>query len=78
VSEHTCHATGCIVAVPPKLFLCRAHWFQLPRQHRNAIWATYRPGQERDKQLSVAYLDAADAAIAWLAAEEARLREGRA
>ena len=48
-SRHTCHATGCRTTVPPKMFACRRHWFTLPKALRDAIWRTYRPGQEISK-----------------------------
>jgi len=63
MSEHTCHATGCKRPVPPRMFMCRRHWFMLPKGHRDAIWAAYRPGQEIDKRPSREYLHVARAAI---------------
>jgi hypothetical protein len=65
--SHTCHAPGCDVPVPPKLFACKAHWFSLPKHLRDAIWRHYRPGQERDKNPSAAYVAAARAAQEYLA-----------
>lgn len=59
MTRHTCHWPGCQVAVPPRLWGCRAHWFALPRRLRAAIWRTYRPGQELTKDPSPAYLAAA-------------------
>lgn len=44
---HTCHARGCDIHVPPKMFMCRSHWFKVPYGLRVAIWAAYQPGQER-------------------------------
>lgn len=44
------------------MFMCKVHWRMVPRALRDAIWATYRPGQERDKTPSDAYLDTARAA----------------
>jgi len=64
--RHTCHATGCETEVPPKLFMCRRHWFALSKEHRDRILALCRPGQENDKDPSPEYLDAARAAIASL------------
>lgn len=64
---HTCHATGCQAAVPPVMFACRKHWFQLPKALRAAIWATYRPGQCDDWEISHAYANAARAAVRYLA-----------
>ncbi len=67
MTAHTCHAPGCQRAVPPRMFACRGHWFSLPKRLRDAIWATYRPGQEADKRPSAAYLAAAQAAVNYLA-----------
>lgn len=54
--KHTCHWPGCAKEVPPKLWGCKQHWYYLPKHLRDAIWDTYRPGQEIDKQPSEAYL----------------------
>lgn len=43
---HTCHAIGCNTLVPPKMFMCKPHWFELPPVDRDLIWALYNPGQE--------------------------------
>lgn len=67
---HTCHAHGCAVAVPPKMFMCRKHWFTLPKGMRDAIWAEYVPGQEVTKTPSAAYLEVAQAATNWLREQE--------
>lgn len=69
-STHYCHAKHCNKPVPPSMFMCRSHWYALPRPMRDRIWATYRPGQERDKRPSHEYLDAADAAIDFIAQKE--------
>lgn len=63
---HTCHATGCDVPVPPKMFMCKRHWFMLPKPLRDRIWMHYRPGQERDKKPSKEWLQAASDCIKWL------------
>lgn len=60
---HTCHATGCVRPVPPKMFMCKSHWFELPVSDRNEIWRLYRPGQEVDKNPSPDYLVAANRII---------------
>lgn len=67
---HTCHATGCPRQVPPSMFMCRPHWFSLPRFLRNRLWAAYRPGQEEDKQPSREYCLAAIACVEYVAAQE--------
>lgn len=71
MSVHTCHAKGCTRPVPPKMFMCKGHWFSLPKPMRDAIWAAYRPGQEITKTPSREYLAVAREAINWLAAQEA-------
>lgn len=71
--RHVCHAMGCEVKTPPSLFMCKPHWFMLPKRLQNAIWNTYVPGQERTKTPSVEYLTAAKEAIAWLAKAEGLL-----
>ena len=69
---HPCHAAGCTREVPPRLFMCRPHWYMAPKPLRDEIWRHYRPGQEIDKQPSGAYLDVARRAIAAVAEQEAR------
>jgi hypothetical protein len=53
---HTCHAHGCTVAVPPKMFMCKEHWFKLRQKTRAAIWREYTQGQEVTKEPTVRYL----------------------
>lgn len=69
--NHTCHATKCFVEVPPKLFMCKKHWYMLPREIRSAVWATYVPGQEVRKDPSRAYLEVTQQAIAYVERAEA-------
>jgi hypothetical protein len=66
-ASHHCHAPGCDVVVPPKIFACRAHWFALPKQVRDAVWREYREGQERDKRPSRRYMAVQTLARAYLA-----------
>ena len=66
VPRHACHATGCDVVVPPRLFMCKKHWFALPKPMRDAVWAAYRPGQEVTRDPSREYLEASRAAIEYL------------
>ena len=65
--DHTCHWPDCPKQVPPAMWGCRPHWFRLPKAIRNAIWAAYRPGQEKDMRPSHAYLEAATSAQRWIA-----------
>lgn len=73
LNEHRCHARHCNTPVPPKMFMCKRHWYMLPKAKRDAIWANYRPGQEIDKQPSRAYLDVAWDAVEWVARREKEL-----
>jgi len=66
-TEHCCHARGCEVAVPPEKLMCFNHWRMVPRQIQQAVWANYRLGQCNDKRPSLAWLQAADAAIGYVA-----------
>jgi hypothetical protein len=50
--------------------MCRRHWFMVPKAMQDAIWAAYRPGQERDKKPSNAYLAAAYQAEGYVALKE--------
>ena len=69
--KHTCHYPGCATEVPPKMWGCKAHWFRLPKRLRDRIWATYRPGQEEDKNPSTEYLLAAYLVREWCLGYEA-------
>lgn len=69
--SHHCHARGCATPCKPEMLMCLKHWRMVPRKLQRAVWATYRPGQCDDKQPSVEWHEAADAAIAAVAAKEA-------
>lgn len=62
MSAHTCHYPGCQKEVPENRWGCKPHWFSLPQHIRARIWATYRAGQEIDKNPSREYVLAAHAA----------------
>lgn len=64
--HHHCHWPDCNKKVPPALWGCKDHWFRLPKTLRNRIWATYRPGQEIDKNPSTEYLAVANEVQAWI------------
>lgn len=64
--KHHCHWPGCNKQVPPALWGCGKHWFELPKPLRDRIWATYEPGQEVDMTPSEEYLDVADEVQAWI------------
>lgn len=68
--RHTCHWPGCDVVVPPRLWGCAHHWFELPVALRKEIWATYRPGQEITKTPSAEYIAAAKKVQAWIRSQQ--------
>jgi len=78
---HTCHAAGCSVRTRPEMFMCKRHWFMLPKHMRDDIWRTYRPGQCDDWEISHEYAEAARIGVLFVAAREGivppdpRLRE---
>ncbi len=67
---HHCHATECKAVVPPVMFMCKRHWFMLPKALRDEVWKTYRPGQCDDWNISHAYANAARDAVRYIACKE--------
>jgi hypothetical protein len=67
---HHCHALGCEAPTKPEMLMCLKHWRMVPRGLQRRVWATYRPGQCDDKRPSEAWFQAANAAIAAVAAKE--------
>lgn len=67
---HHCHATNCKVNVPPEMFMCKRHWFMLPKAMRNEIWRTYRKGQCDDKNPSDEYCEIAKKCVTYIAERE--------
>lgn len=65
--EHQCHAKGCTKFVKPEMLMCFKHWRKVPRKLQLAVWKHYRPGQCDDKDVTRAWLNAADAAINYVA-----------
>jgi len=76
--SHHCHAEGCDVAVHPKLFACKRHWYMLPPRLRALIWKYYEPGQEVRKDPSPMYLMVQAIAVAWLAKHEGEWTDAEA
>lgn len=70
--KHLCHAEDCDVEVPPRIFMCKTHWFMLPKQLRDALWAEYVPGQEIRKDPTREYLNVTRRCINFVAAKEGR------
>lgn len=69
---HLCHAIGCHTPVPPKMLMCLKHWRMVPRDLQQQVWATYRPGQEDDKNPSEAYMVAQERAVNAVRTKERR------
>lgn len=61
--SHHCHATNCNTNVPPEMFMCKRHWFMLPKSMRDAIWRTYCLGQCDDWNISNEYANAVREAV---------------
>lgn len=74
--QHTCHAFECWMVIQPRLLMCRTHWALVPRPFQKLIWATYRPGQEKDKQPSAAYLAVQRCCVNIVASREAVQKAG--
>lgn len=74
---HTCHAIDCNTKVPPEMFMCRKHWFMLPKINRNLIWSTYRIGQCDDWNPSKAYCDIAKKCVEFIARREGKQLTGK-
>lgn len=73
-TAHVCHATGCNVKVPPRMLMCRKHWYMVPKPLRDAVWAAYVPGQEVRKDPTDEYMDVQRAAVQAVEERE-RLRQ---
>ena len=63
---HECHWPGCERPVPPAMWGCKEHWFELPKHLRDRIWETYEPGQEADLSASPEYLAVANEVQRWI------------
>jgi hypothetical protein len=59
-SAYRCPVSGCREQVDPSRLMCRGHWYQLPRQLRDLVWATWRSGEGA---LSPEHLEAVRLAI---------------
>lgn len=70
--EHICHARGCEEVVPPRMFMCRKHWYMLTSGMRDKIWLYYAPGQERRKDPSPEYVAHASVCVKFVAQLEHR------
>lgn len=67
-SEHSCHLPDCEEVIAPKFLMCAKHWKLVPKELQQEVYRFYRTGQEKTKNPSKNYLQAARRAI--LAVEE--------
>lgn len=70
LTPHHCHARGCRALVPPEMLMCGRHWRRVPEKVQLAVWRSYRVGQCDDKRPSREWLDAATAAIGFVARKD--------
>jgi hypothetical protein len=59
--SHLCPAAHCRQAVSPARLMCRRHWYQVPKNLRDAVWITWQSGNGVGTS---AHTDAVLAAIA--------------
>lgn len=71
--SHHCHALHCETPVPPRLHMCPRHWRMVPKSLQNDLWAAYVPGQERRKDPTSRYLQAAASCVRAVAESEGQL-----
>lgn len=64
--NHTCHWPACQRQVPPAMWGCKPHWFNLPKELRDKVWSAYIPGQEIRMDPSDEYLTVAHEVQAWI------------
>lgn len=67
-----CYWPHCPEKVQPSILCCREHWYKLPKELRDRIWAAYRPGQESDGLLSREYVIALQDVRKFAAAADGR------
>ena len=65
--NHTCHWPDCIRQVPPAMWGCREHWYQLPKFLRDKLWDAYKIGQEINLTPSDEYMKVALEVQKWIA-----------
>ena len=75
----TCQAVGCCNARSPSQFMCKRHWFALPRALRtqvNATWRAWKAAEGEDRSLRwIDYNEARDEATRWTAEGEGKLAD---
>lgn len=70
---HHCHAAGCKTPCKPELLMCLTHWRKVPKKLQLNVLRAYRNGQCDDKEPSIEWCIAADAAVEAVANKEGAL-----
>lgn len=60
---HKCHNPQCDKRCHPSKLMCLSCWQKVPKELQNEVYRCYRKGQEKDKNPSQEWLNAARAAI---------------
>jgi hypothetical protein len=45
VQSRGCPVPGCDHLIDPSRLMCRRHWYVVPKQLRDQVWATWRSGE---------------------------------
>jgi hypothetical protein len=40
-----CQVPGCDEQIDPSRLMCRGHWYRVPKQLRDQVWATWQSGR---------------------------------
>lgn len=63
---HKCAADGCEKIVPSDRLMCKPHWFKVPKDRRDRIWAGYQnymgPDYDVAVELAIEYVARVEAA----------------
>jgi hypothetical protein len=46
----SCPIAGCGYQIDPSRLMCRTHWYTVPKELRDQVWATWRSGQGADSR----------------------------
>lgn len=69
---HLCGWPDCRRPVPLSMWGCKTHWYSLPSEIRDAIWAGYRRGK-----LSPEWIAANEQALEWIKGIPDRAKDTR-
>lgn len=51
---HSCEAEDCAKIVPSAMLMCKRHWFMVPKDLRDRVWAGYHRGMDDEYHVAVA------------------------